>query len=68
MMHELLDTFGDIVGYVRECDLPSATASKLLKVLDDQGKLGKLYMELAIKVDAMQPFVKLPMTWKGMAR
>ena len=65
VMHQLHDTFGDIAGFVRECDLPSATASKLLEVLNDQGKLRKLKMELAITIDAMHPFVKFTYELEG---
>lgn len=64
-MHRIHDSFGDVDTFVRNEELPTATASKLISILDDQPKCHKLKMELAITIDAMELFVKTTYTLEG---
>lgn len=60
MIQQVINAFGDVSSFL-ECDdlpPPPANSSKLLDILHDPAKCRKLKMELAITVDAMEPFVK----------
>ena len=46
-------------------DLPPATSTKLLQVLDDPAKTRKLKIEVATTVDTMEPFVKATYKLEG---
>ena len=52
------DLFGDIPAFVNGGQIPEVTARKLQDILNDQQKLALLKVELAITVDAMQPFAQ----------
>ena len=54
----MFTAFGDIEKFLKNDDLPLATSTKLLHVLDDSVKSRKLKIEIATTVDAMEPFVK----------
>ena len=54
----MFTAFGDVEKFLKNDDLPLATSTKLLQVLDDPAKTRKLKIEIAITVDAMEPFVK----------
>ncbi len=46
-------------------DLPRTTTGKLLDILDDQLKRRKMKFELAVTVDAMEPFTKAKYSLEG---
>ena len=54
----MLKTFSDVKKFLERDDLPPATSTKLLHVLDDPAKTRKLRTEIATTVVAMEPFVK----------
>ena len=54
----MLTAFGDVEKFLENYDLPPATSTKLLQVLNDPVKTRKLKIEIATTVDAMEPFVK----------
>ena len=57
--------FGDVEKFLKNDDLPLATSTKLLQVLDDPEKTRKLKIEIATTVDAMEPFVKATYKLEG---
>ena len=65
VVHQLHNTFGDVPGFLHCKELPPATTGKLLRVIDDAPACRKLKMELAITVDAMEPFVKATYALEG---
>ena len=65
VIHQLLNTFGDLPAFLHDSDLPPATTGKLLQILDDEPTCRKLKMELAIVVDSMEPFVKATYSLEG---
>ena len=58
VIHSMLKTFSDVKKFLERDDLPPATSTKLLHVLDDPEKTRKLKIEKVTTVDAMEPFVK----------
>ena len=56
-MKSMHDAFGDVSSFLQDDSLPP-TRSKLLEILNDPSKCRKLQIELAITVDAGEPFVK----------
>ena len=54
----MLKTFSDVKKFMERDDLPPATSTKLLQVLDDPVKTRKLKIKMDTTVDAMEPFVK----------
>ena len=65
MIHQLLNAFGDVPASLSGSDLPPATSAQLLAILQDPAKYRKLKMEIAIMVDAMQPFVQATYLLEG---
>ena len=63
-MNHLLKSFGDVSSFLDKADLPSSKL-KLQEILSDPPKNRKLHMELAITVDAMEPFVKATYRLEG---
>ena len=61
----MFTAFGDIEKFLKNDDLPLATSTKLLQVLDDPVKTRKLKIETATTVDAMEPFVKATYKLEG---
>ena len=61
----MLKTFSDVKKFLESDDLPPATFTKLLQVLDDPAKTRKLKIEIATTVDAMEPFVKATYQLEG---
>ena len=55
-------SFGDVVPFLRDCDLPPSRL-KLLEVLEDPASCRNLHIELAATVDAGEPFVKATYTY-----
>ena len=51
----MLKTFSDVKKFLEIYDLPPATSTKLLQVLDDPAKTRELKFEIATTVDAMEP-------------
>ena len=58
VIHSMLKTFSDVKKFLERDDLPPATSTKLLQVLNNPAKTRKLKIEIATTVDAMEPFVK----------
>ena len=56
-MKQVHDLFGDISTFLMNEELPAITTKKLLAIIDDLPSLRKL-KELAVTIDAMEPFVK----------
>ena len=56
-MKQMLCYFGDIHSFLDDKDLPP-TRLKLLEIMNDPPSLRKLKIELAITIDAGEPFVK----------
>ena len=52
-------TFRDVKKFLERDDLPPATFTKLLQVLDAPAKTRKLKIKIATTVDATEPFVKV---------
>ena len=65
VIHQVFTAFGDIEKFLKNDDLPLATSTKLLQVLDDPAKTRKLKIEIATTVDAMEPFVKVTYKLEG---
>ena len=65
VMHQLFKSFGDILPFLENPELTSSSSNKMLEILKDPPKLRKLQMELAVTVDAMEPFVKATYTLEG---
>ena len=61
----MLKTFSDVKKFLERDDLPPATSTKLLQVLDDPAKTRKQKIEVATTVDAMEPFVKATYKLEG---
>ena len=53
----MLKTFSDVKKFLERDDLPPATSTKILQVLNDPAITRKQKMEIATTVDAMEPFV-----------
>ena len=51
--------------FLERDDLPPATSTKLLQVLNDPAKTRKLKMEIATTVDAMEPFINATYKLEG---
>ena len=58
------DSFGDIHPFLQDHSL-SPSRLQLLEILDDPGNCRKLHMELAITIDAGEPFVKATYRLEG---
>ena len=65
VIHQVHNAFGDVPVFLRNGELPPVTTGKMLKIIDDQPACRKLKMELAITVDAMEPFVRATYTLEG---
>ena len=65
VIHQLLKQFGDLRGFLEECDLPCGTSKRLLEILNDDAKMRKLKMEITITVDALESFVKCTYDLEG---
>ena len=65
VIRQIHDAFGDVSTFLRGSDLPTATTSKILAILDDPAKCRKLKMELTLTVDSMDLFVKSTYNLEG---
>ena len=65
VIHQVFKAFGDVTRFLESDHMPPATSSKLLDILNDSAKNRKLKIELAITVDAMEPFVKATYVLEG---
>ena len=64
VIHRMLKTFSDVKKFLETDDLPPATSTKLLHVLNDPAKTRKLKIKIATTVDAME-FVKATCKLEG---
>ena len=64
VINHLLKSFGYVSSFLDKTDLPSSKL-KLQEIISDPPKNRKLHMELAITVDAMEPFVKATCNLEG---
>ena len=64
VLRQLHDTFGDIAEFL-ESDVTSSSAKSMLEILQDPPKSRKLQIELAITMDAMDPFVRATYLLEG---
>ena len=65
LIKQVRDMFGDVVLFLKNEDLTTVTAQRLRTIMDDMPSLRKLKMEIAIMVDAMEPFVKVTYDLEG---
>ena len=65
VIHQVFTAFGDVEKFLKNDDLPLATSTKLLQVLDDPAKTRKLKNEIATTVDTMEPLVKATYKLEG---
>ena len=65
VISQLMKAFGDVEPFLANTDLPSVTTGKLLEILSDPAKARKLRIEIAVTVDAMEPFVKATYKLEG---
>lgn len=65
LMKQVHDMFGDISAFLRNEELPVISTKKLLAIIDDMPSLRKLKTELAMTIDAMEPFVKATYELEG---
>jgi hypothetical protein len=64
VMNDLLKSFGDVCSFLQNDELPPSKL-KLLEILNDSPNNRKLQMELAMTVDAGEPFVKATYRLEG---
>ncbi len=64
VMNHLLKSFGDVCSFLQNDELPPSKL-KLLEILNDSPKNRKLQMELAMTIDAGEPFVKTTYRLEG---
>ena len=57
-MNQLFKAFGDMKAFLENPELTSSACAKMLAIFNDPPQLRKFQIELAIMVDAMEPFVK----------
>ena len=65
VMHQLFKVFGDIKAFLENPELTSSACAKMLAIFNDPPQLRKFQIELAIMVDAMEPFVKATYILEG---
>lgn len=65
VIEQVHNAFGDVSQFLDNPDLPVATTSKLLRIVNDQPACRKLKLEMAITVDSMKPFVKATYLMEG---
>ena len=66
MIHQMHNQFGDVSEFLKEdTELPATTSKKMVDVLNNPAQCQKLKMELAVTVDAMEPFVKATYALEG---
>ena len=64
VLKHMLGYFGDIPSFLQDKDLP-LTRLKLLEIINDPPRNRKLRMELAVTIDAGEPFVKATYRLEG---
>ena len=64
VLKQMHDSFGDIHPFLQDHSLPPSRL-QLLEILDGPGYCRKLHMELAITIDAGEPFVKATYRLEG---
>ena len=65
VVHQPHNMFGYIPAFLHDNDLPLATTSKLLRIIDDDSACRKLKVELAMTDYAMESFVKATYALEG---
>ena len=65
MIEQFDNTFADVTLFLNNCELPTATTSKLLRIVQDEPTFRKVKLEAAITVDAMKPFVRATYILEG---
>ena len=63
--YDILALFGDVVPFMQETEASPTTCNKLLQLLSDKNKSEFLQVELAVVVDAGEPFVKATYKLEG---
>ena len=59
------DAFGDVCTFLGNHELPTTTTTKMTDILNSSANCRKLKIELAVTVDAMDPFVKTTYNLEG---
>ena len=54
----MYDAFGDVCIFLFNQELPKTTTTKMTNILNSPANSRKLKIELAVTVDAMDPFVR----------
>ena len=65
VLHQVFKYFGDIVSFLRNTEASPATTVKLLQLFSDRQKHEYLQLELAVVIDAGEPFVKATYSLEG---
>jgi len=65
VLHQILKYFGDIVPFLQNTEASPATTAKLLQLFSDRQKSEFLQLELAVVIDAGEPFVNATYTLEG---
>ena len=65
MLHQVFKYFGDISSFLQAMEASPATTPKLLQLFSDRRKHEYLQLELAVVIDAGEPFVKATYNLEG---
>ena len=65
VFYDIFALFGDIVPFLRATEASPTTCNKLLQLLSDKSKFEFLQLELAVVIDAGEPFVKATYKLEG---
>ena len=58
VIKQMHDAFGDVCTFLFNQELPTTTTTKMTDILNSSANSRKLKIELAVTVDAMDPFVR----------
>ena len=65
VFYDIFALFGDIIPFLRAYEASPTTCNKLLQLLSDKSKFEFLQLELAVVIDAGEPFVKATYKLEG---
>ena len=65
MLHQVLQFYGDVEPFIRECTFSPATCQHILQIFEDDDAAVQLRMELAATVDCGEPFIKKDVSHGG---
>ena len=65
VIKQMHDAFGDVCTFLFNQELPTTTTTKMTDILNSSANSRKLKIELAVTVDAMDPFVRATYKLEG---